>query len=81
MAPVSSVVDEFIETEVDEPTTHLLVNAVHRATPGEERFEFNLFDVRINRDSGVVVVEDVLDAARSEEVELAEFRRRLESRS
>lgn len=81
MAPVSPVVDEFFATEVDDPMRQLLMNAVHRSTPGEERFEFNLFDVRIDRDSGVVVVEDVLDAARSEEVELAEFRRRLESRS
>lgn len=81
MAPFSSVVDEFIATEVDEPTRRLLMDAVRRATPGKERFEFNLFDVRIDRDSGVVAVEDVLDAGRSEEVELAEFRRRLESRS
>lgn len=53
---------QFIEEECTPYVCRLLKEALEVSTPPSKRFEFNRFEVTIDHENNVVLVEDILDA-------------------
>jgi hypothetical protein len=70
-----SLLDQFLAWECTPFVRHLLDEAIADASPPRPHFEFNRFEVTIERANSMVVLEDVLDAteAGTQRVPLAEF--------
>jgi hypothetical protein len=59
----------------------LLEDAIHDAAILRPRFEFNRFEVTVERADNVVILEDVLDATEAQTLRLPEFVHALGRRS
>jgi hypothetical protein len=60
---MTNLLEEFVTLEGDASLRRLLEWAIHDETMLQPHFEFNIFDVTIEREAGMVVLESVLDAA------------------
>ncbi len=60
------VIAAFLETEGDAFTRKLIADTIEARSGSVRRLEFNTCDVTIDFEKGVVVVDDVLEADRSE---------------
>jgi regulator of RNase E activity RraA len=58
----STLVDRFFAEEFTERDRAKFLEELATRSSGKRRFNFNVFDVVINVDSGTVTVEDILDA-------------------
>lgn len=58
-----TLLEQFLAEEVNEYVRALLRQAVNDDVTVSKRFEFNRFEVTIDRKDGSVLIEDVLDAA------------------
>jgi hypothetical protein len=69
------LLDQFLSQECTPHVQRLLGEAIADMTTSNSRFEFNRFEVTIERETGTVLLEDVLDAseAGTERVPLAAF--------
>lgn len=74
------VVGDFLAHGVDETIRRQLLEAIAARSQGEQYVTYNVFNVRIDHDRRLAVVEDVLDADREEAVALSEFVRLLNVR-
>lgn len=76
----SNLLERFLAEEASAYVRGLLENAIAEfeagAGPSEKRFEFNCFEVTVDRVNETVMLEDVLDATSSGELKLSipEFR-------
>jgi len=79
----ATLLDQFIGEECTPYVRTLLVATLSDATQRVKRFEFNRFEICIDRDKGVVLVEDVLDATSTGAlaVPIAEFAAALKGRA
>jgi hypothetical protein len=57
-----NLLEEFFAQECTPHVRHLLEKALAAAAPPGQRFEFNRFEITIDRDAGTILIEDVLDA-------------------
>jgi len=75
MAMGSILLEQFLKEECTPCVRGLLKEVLGAATLAVKRFEFNRFEVTINREDDTVLIEDVLDAsaAGSLRVQLTEF--------
>ena len=75
------VLEQFLTQECTPYVRRLLEEAIADSAAPRPHFEFNRFEVTIEREANVVVIEDVLDAtgAGLQRVALAEFTRALGS--
>lgn len=67
-----SVLQEFLEADCDEHVRSLLLAELDADRPAY--LTFNVFNVRIHPDLGVVTIEDELDRRREESVDITDFR-------
>lgn len=74
-----TILKQFLREECTPYVRRLLEEALAATAPSSRRFEFNRFEVTIQREEGAVLVEDVLDAteAGAQRVPLAEFAKAL----
>jgi len=74
-----TLVSEFIAQEATDYVRGLLRDAIQDSGNSSRRFEFNRFEVTIDHEQGVVLVEDVLDAGETgmQSVPIKEFSRLL----
>lgn len=59
----TSLLEEFLAQECTPHVRRLLVDAIADTLTAYHRFEFNRFEVTIDRNSNEVVIEDVLDTS------------------
>jgi hypothetical protein len=71
----NELLEKFLVQECTSHIKGMLQTAIERVERSEERFAFNLFEITIQHEAGVVIVEDVLDAtsAGAQQVPLDEF--------
>ena len=72
---ISNLLEQFLARECTPHVRQLLEEAIAEASELRPHFEFNRFEVTVERDEGVVLLEDVLDATEAGvlRVPLAEF--------
>ncbi|MBL8722765.1 MAG: hypothetical protein JNK49_01900 [Planctomycetes bacterium] len=72
---MSDLLEQFISQECTEYVRRLIEDAIADSATQRPRFEFNRFEITIEREANIVVIEDVLDAteARVQHVLLAKF--------
>ena len=72
---MSDLLDQFIAQECTEYVRRLLEDAIADSATPRPRFEFNRFEITIEREGNMVVLEDVLDATAVgvRHIPLAEF--------
>ena len=72
----ASLLDQFLREECTEHVRRLLVDSFAIDAPTRTRLEFNRFEVTIDRNAEIAIIEDVLDAsdAGSERIPLAQLR-------
>jgi hypothetical protein len=75
----SSLLEQFLAHECTSYLRGLLEHAIADTSASRSRFEFNRFEVTVERDHDMVVLEDVLDATEAgiQRVPLAQFVRDL----
>jgi hypothetical protein len=76
---VGDLLDQFLEHEADDTARSTLLSAVREPVLGRKYFTFNAFNVLLDFERSLAVVEDELDPTASEAVDLVEFTRRLGS--
>jgi hypothetical protein len=71
----STLLEQFLREECTPYVRQLLEQALGATSPPSKRFEFNRFELTINREEGTVLIEDALDVtdAGTSRVPLAEF--------
>jgi hypothetical protein len=74
---VGDLLDQFLTHEVKGPVRSTLIDAVGTPMAGTKYFTFNAFNVLLDFEQSIAVVEDELDPTVSEAVDMAEFTRRL----
>jgi hypothetical protein len=74
---MGEVADRFFDEEANEHVRRVLTDEIGSRTAGSRYFTFNIFNVRIDVDAGVVTIEDELDPTCDESVSLEEFAARL----
>lgn len=81
--PMSDLLEQFLTQECTEHVRRLLEGAISDSATPRPHFEFNRFEITIEREASVVVLEDVLDATEAgvRHVPLAEFTAALRRRS
>jgi hypothetical protein len=74
-----NLLEEFLAEECTAYVRRLLEDAIADLSAHRPRFEFNRFEVTIERDTAMAVLEDVLDATEAgvQRLPLAEFREAL----
>lgn len=72
---MSDLLEEFITQECTTYVRRLIEGAIADSGTLRPHFEFNRFEVTIEREANIIVLEDVLDAAETgvQHVPLAEF--------
>ena len=80
---MSDLLEQFLAQECMEHVRRLLDAALADSTRQRHHFEFNRFEVTIEREANIVVLDDVLDAteAGSRLIPLAEFTTAITQRS
>jgi hypothetical protein len=75
MRHMSNLLEQFISQECTAYVRHLLEDAISDPATPRPHFEFNRFEITIEREANIVVLEDVLDATEEGvmHVPLAEF--------
>ena len=70
-----SLLDQFLAEECSSYVRQLLESAIKDASNLRPHFEFNRFEVTVNRDAASVIIEDVLDAtdSGSQQLSLSDF--------
>ena len=58
-----TLLQRFIDEECSHHVRGLLQTALRHVAPSIKRFEFNRFEVSMDRDTQSVLIEDVLDAS------------------
>jgi hypothetical protein len=78
---MKTLLEQFLTEEVTDDVRALLLGALS-APQRAPRFEFNRFEIAVQKDEGVVTISDVLDATDSgvQRVSVGEFRTVLERR-
>ena len=78
-----TLLEQFLKEECTPYVHGLLQAALTTSAPPCKRFEFDRFEVTVDREGGIVLVEDVLDAtdAGMQRIPLAEFTQALDKRS
>lgn len=61
----TNLLDQFLAQECNPYVRGLLEEAILDKSTARSRFEFNRFEVTIERDTGEVVVEDILDDSKA----------------
>jgi hypothetical protein len=71
----ATLLEEFLNEECTPYVRRLLEEALADATAHCRRFEFNRFEITVDRQKGVVLIEDVLDGSDTGllQVPLSEF--------
>jgi hypothetical protein len=71
----ATLLEQFLKEECTPYVRGVLEEALGATAPSSKRFEFNRFEVTVDREEGMVLVEDVLDATNAGmlRVPLAEF--------
>jgi len=77
---MSNLLEQFISQECTAYVRRLLEDAIADAATPRPHFEFNRFEITIEREANIVTLEDVLDATATgvQHVPLAEFTAALE---
>ncbi len=72
---MSDLLEQFVVQECTVQVRRVLEDAIAGSATPRPRFEFNRFEITIDRETNIVVLEDVLDAtqAGTQRVPLAEF--------
>jgi hypothetical protein len=72
---MSDLLEQFITQECTAYVRRLLEDAIDDSATPRPHFEFNRFEITIDREANIVVLEDVLDATEAgvRHVPLAEF--------
>ena len=72
---MSDLLEQFITQECTAYVRRILEDAIADSATPRPRFEFNRFEITIEREANIVVLEDVLDATEAgvRHVPLAEF--------
>ncbi len=72
---MSDLLEQFLTQECTAHVRRLLEDAIADSVTPRPHFEFNRFDITIERDANIVVLEDLLDATEAgvRHVPLAEF--------
>lgn len=72
---MSDLLEQFLTQECTAYVRRLLEGAIADSATPRPHFEFNRFEIAIERDANIVVLEDVLDATEAgvRHVPLAEF--------
>jgi len=74
---VADLADRFFAEEANEYVRGVLGAALRARSSGFREFTFNVFNVRLDFDQSVALIEDDLDPKSEELLSLDEFRRRL----
>jgi hypothetical protein len=72
-----TLIDRFFREECNDYVRELLLEEIRTRSEGRRRFTFNVFNVLLDVDSGMVTVEDVLEPDADQSVPLSEFHARL----
>ena len=71
---MESLLEQFLKEEASSHVRGLIVDAVHshakHSTEEQRKFEFNRFEVTLDLDGNVALIEDVLDHTSTGEVRL-----------
>jgi hypothetical protein len=70
---MGEILDQFLSHDADEHVRRVLADEIKTRAAGSRNFTFNVFNVRIDVEHGVVTIEDELDPSREESVPLDEF--------
>ena len=68
-----SVLASFVRLELDAYTRKLLLDAVEAGTTGQKRFGFDLYNVYLDFEEGMALIQDVCDVSAIESVPLVRF--------
>jgi hypothetical protein len=79
----ATLLEQFLSEECTPYVRDLIKEALNATAPPRKRFEFNRFEVTIDREAGTVSIDDVLDATSAGELQLplAEFAAALDRHS
>jgi hypothetical protein len=72
-----TLVDRFFAEEFSEHNRARFLEELATRSSGKRRFNFNVFDVVFDVDSGTVIVEDILEADSTETIPIDEFTTRV----
>jgi hypothetical protein len=79
MCGVADLLDQFLAHELNDYVRSTLLDAAVVPIAGSKYFTFNAFNVLLDFERAIAVVENELDPTASETVDLSEFTRRLGS--